>query len=80
MNKSKVVVVPNVYHDESLISYIYRLADVNNLDKAWIYESLGINLSKIRTHGFQLGNEKIDTSILADITGIDQIVLDGLSI
>lgn len=67
MNRKNLLFVPKVYNDESLVSYIYRLDNENNYDKAWIFELLGIDLSKIRTHGFQLGNEKIDTSILAEM-------------
>lgn len=80
MNRKKLLFVPKVYVDESLVSYIYRLAIVNNYEVAWIYEMLGLNVNKIRTQGFQLGNEKINTSILAEITGIDQIVFDSLSL
>jgi hypothetical protein len=81
MNKiKKELFVPEVIDDESLISYIYRLSKVNDHEIAWIYEFLGMNVSKIRKKGFQLGKEIIDTSILVEITGIDQHVLDNLSL
>lgn len=80
MIRKKLLFVPKVYDDESLVSYIYRLANVNNYEVAWIYELLGVDVNKIRTQGFQLGNEKIDISILSEITGIDHFVFDSLSL
>ncbi|NEW08627.1 hypothetical protein GK047_21765 [Paenibacillus sp. SYP-B3998] len=75
MDRKILPFVPKVYDDESLISYIYRLSHANNHDIAWTYELLGINVNKIRTRGFLLGKEKIETSKLAGITGIDQMHL-----
>ncbi|MGG1515468.1 hypothetical protein ABE504_08640 [Paenibacillus oryzisoli] len=77
MNRKKLLFVPKVYADESLVSYIYRLAIVNNYEVAWIYEMLGLNVNKIRTQVFQLGSERINTSILSEITGIDQIIFEA---
>ncbi|CAN7743857.1 TniQ family protein [Paenibacillus sp. LjRoot56] len=71
---------PRPRDDESLVSYIYRLANANYYDISCIYELLGIDITKIRTRGFQLGNEKIDTAILSKITGIDQNVFDRLTL
>ncbi|KRF06768.1 hypothetical protein ASG89_18070 [Paenibacillus sp. Soil766] len=80
-NPKRLPIRPSPRDDESLVSYIYRLAYANYYDDVSIvYDLLGIDINKIRTHGFQLGNEKIDTSILSGITGIDQIVFDSLSL
>ena len=73
--------VPQIIKDESLISYIYRLAQVNDHDIALIYDLLGMNVSKIRRTGFQYERDiVIDTSKLSDITGIYQYELDNLSL
>lgn len=82
MNKNiRMPFRPKVINDESLNSYINRLAQVNYHEIAWLNELLKIKVNEDQScQEYRIGKRTIDTSILSTITGINQKELDNLSL
>jgi hypothetical protein len=77
--QKELLFVPSPIIDESLLSYVYRLSLVNNYDLKWVYTLLGLNASKTRDYQ-KLGKVVIETSVLSEITEINENDLKKLSL